>query len=139
MSHRWTRFGVRTLMLLMAMACIYLGITAHTVQRRKEASAELTQLGGQLELTGHESTLFDWLSVGNVPVKGVHYLGPQVGDENVEAIVAAASKLPELDYMTFTETRISPTGEHALKTGLPELDIKVITPILAPSSPLPQR
>ena len=132
MSRQWTRFSFRSLLLVVALAGVYFGFNARSLQREKEASADLRHLGGQLELSQNESTALTWLRGDIGRVKGVHYLGPNVGDENIETIVEAASKLPKLDNLTFMETRISGAGEHALKSKLPNLDIKVITPVLAP-------
>ncbi len=130
MSRRWTRFGVRSLLLLVAMACVYFGFTARSIQRQKEASAELRGLGGQLELARNESTGVTWLSGDTSQVNGVHFLGPSLGDEKIKAILRAASRLPELERMTFTETLITGSGERELKSNLPNLEIKVFTPIL---------
>ncbi len=132
MSRRWTRFGVRSLLLLVTMACVYFGFTARGIQRRKEASAELRGLGGQLELALNESTGVIWLRGDTSQVKGVHFLGPNLGDEKIKAVVRAASRLPELERMTFTETLITGSGERELKSNLPNLEIKVFTPVLAP-------
>ena len=132
MSRRWTRFGVRSLLLLVTMACVYFGFKARSIQLQKEASAELRGLGGQLEMAQNESTGVTWLSGDTSQVNGVHFLGPSLGDEKIKAILRAASRLPELERMTFTETLITGSGERELKSNLPNLEIKVFTPVLAP-------
>ena len=132
MSRPWTRFSVRSVLLLVALACVYLGFISRHVQRQKEAEADLRRLGAQLELSQGKLTAVTWFSGDTTSVREVHFLGPNVGDETIDTIVKAASWLPELERMTFTETRVSGTGTRELKSNLPNLEIKVFMPVLAP-------
>ena len=134
MLRRCSRFRVRSLFLVMALTCCYLAFTAHRVQQRQQASRELKELGGQADQSADEPSLGAWLQGKAFAVRRVHFLGPRVGDHSIEAIVAAASNLPELTSLSFTETRITRDGERALKAKLPDIKIEVMTPVFAPRS-----
>lgn len=134
MSHRWTRFSIRSALIVVTLSCVFLGLRTNRIQRQKQATADLQKLGAQLQRTDGEASAA-WLLGPPSDVREVYFLGPAIGDETIEDIVQAASRLSGVERMVFAETRISQKGEQQLKSRLTDVEVEVFTPVLAPSLP----
>lgn len=111
----------------------FLALRVNAIHRQDRASDDLKKLGAQLQLTDTDNgSTTAWLLGRTSKVSAVHFLGPGVGDEHIDEIVNAGLDLRGLKRMTFAESRISRDGELELKSRLANVEIDVLTPILAP-------
>ena len=130
MPRRWLRFNIRSILLFIAIVGVLFGLRTRTIQRQNRAVNILREFGGQLD--SPSTTLSAWVTGISTSIGEVYLLGPQVGDEAIEDIIEASIVL-DLNLITFTETRISQRGEQKLRTDLPRVEIKVVTPVLVPA------
>jgi hypothetical protein len=47
-NRRWLRFGLRTLLVLVTLLCVWLGWFMHGVQKQRKAAARLEKYGAEL-------------------------------------------------------------------------------------------
>ena len=80
-----------------------------------------------------ESIIGRWRNIEIAAALEGDFLGPAIGDETIDDIARAASKLSGLERMAFAATRISREGEQRLRTRLTNVEIKVFIPVLTPS------
>ena len=125
-------------MLAVVLVGLLLGLRRHAVQQHQQGVADLTQLGAQLERSENPSTLA-WILGATSQVHGVHFLGPEIGDEDVDEIAQAALKLRGMKQMSFAESSLSRQGEAELRSHLDGVEITVWTPVMTPPVlPTPQ-
>jgi hypothetical protein len=60
MKSRWFRFSLRTLLLVIAVLCVWLGIQVNAARRQKEAVAAIQKAGGEINFD------FQCVPVGSV-------------------------------------------------------------------------
>ncbi len=112
------------MLIFVAAIALILGLLSRRLQQQREAVGLLQKLGGQLEVPPLEAmTMLTGMTVDNV-----RFLGPLVGDEDVPDIQNASAAL-RLNRITLMETRVSDRGLNALRAGLPDVEIQIITPV----------
>jgi hypothetical protein len=131
------RWSLRSILLIMAITCLWLGWQAQHARREVRAIAQLRELGGYVQSESvHSSRFGSWISgkglSGKARVRGVAFLGPKIRDADIETIVRSASVLAQLESITLMETAITLSGEQELRSRLPNLQINVISPVLEP-------
>lgn len=136
----WFRLSLKTALLLVTIACIWLAWLSHTWKQQEIALSEIRSLGGNLITEpGTISWLVDLLPGSASPrqrVLSVTFLGPKVSDAEVKAVVEHVSVLPHLEDVKFVDTAITSNGEEFLRNELPELDVQVVrTAWQEPSTP----
>ena len=112
------------MLIFVAAIALILGLLSRRLQQQREAVSLLQKLGGQLEVPTLEATRM----VTGMTVENVRFLGPLVGDEDVSDIRNASAVL-RLNRITLMETRVSERGLNALRSGLPDVEIHMITPV----------
>jgi hypothetical protein len=137
MFRSWIRFSLRSLMCVILLIGLLFGLRGYLIQRQERAIADLRKLGAQLQSAQNKSPAA-WIWGTTSEVKGVHFLGPDVGDEDVNEIAQSVLQLGGVNRITFAESRISQRGEAQLRSRLERVEIEVWTPILAPPA-LPTR
>jgi hypothetical protein len=133
-----TRFSVRALMLAVVLVGLLFGLRRHAALQHYHAVADLRQLGAQLDISERRSAVA-WFVGATAQVHDVQFLGPEIGDEDIDSIVQKALKLRGLRRMSFTETSLSRQGEAQLRSCLDGVEITVWRPVLTPPTlPTPQ-
>jgi hypothetical protein len=133
---RLVRYSMRSLLVLITCLCIWVAWERHQVRRQVRAIAGIEALGGQVRTSGPPPAWFErTFGFGDDAVDRVtevHFLGPTVGDANLESLAALAQDLNHLEKLTFVETSVTDAGAERLRRRLPAVEVKLVTPVLAP-------
>ena len=135
---RGIRFSTRSLLIGASLVCIALGWRAYSAAKQRQAMTAIQSVGGQVQPGTPQGTFSAWLR-GQESVSGFHFLGPAVSDADIEVIARNASEFGDLMSMTFVETTVSETGREELQRRLPNVEIRLISPILDIEVPATRR
>src|SRR5262245_63470489 len=90
MKTRWFRFSLRTLLLLIAALCVWLGIQVNAAHRQKEAVAAITKAGGTVIYDYQNLQLVDRAGItwddSRLP-PGPAWLRQRIGDDYFRTVV----------------------------------------------------
>lgn len=125
--------------MLVLITCLSVWVAWETQHARRQARAiaGIEALGGQVRTSEARPTLFE-RTVGLLgsPSRGavteVHFLGPNVGDANLDDLALHAAELTGLEKLTFIETSVTDAGAERLRQRLPGVEVKLVMPLLAP-------
>jgi hypothetical protein len=117
---RFFRFSLRTLMLVAAVSCIWLGVITNRARDRKQAMELFHSLGGSVwyehEFWGNDPPGPEWLRrlIGDEYFFSVHTLrltNSKVDDSSLASI----KRFPELKGLTLFQCKVTDAGLEHLK------------------------
>ena len=121
-SRIWPKLSLRLLMLIVAAFAIALGLLSYRIRTQQTAVQLLRDFGAQLEVPAIDAATW----VNGMSIDSVQFLGPQVGDEDIDQVGSASAALG-IKRITFFETRVTPDGVHQLQADLPSAEIQLVT------------
>ena len=129
---RFFRFNLRTLLIVVAVFCLFVGTVVKRARDQKSAVEAIIENGGLVAYANHLSKSNplapEWLRkfLGNDYFSGVAvvtFMGPTINDTNLATI----KRLPDLTWLTVSGKQITDAGLVHLE-GLSELVILVLGP-----------
>ncbi len=134
-ARRWARFSLRGLILGVTLLAVWLGVQFQRAREQQRLLSAVRQMGGHVtvgpERPVWQRLLFPSLNNGfRKPVREVHFLGPDVGDEDLDELVDVLQGLRGLREVTLVETSVSHEGETTLQRRLPGVHIRRVRPVL---------
>jgi hypothetical protein len=136
-QRRWRTYSLRAMMLMVTCLAMLLGWQVCWWRQAKAARIQVERMGGQIRTKASDGTWLDQLPDFCRPprsVMEVYFLGPHVGDEQVDDLADALTKLQDVEFVSFVETSLTATGEATLRERLPHVVIRRTFPVLTPES-----
>ena len=135
---RWYQFRLGTMMLVLTVFVVWLGWQMNRTQRHQAAVISIRQLGGQIR---SEPMKPEWLRRAPVlrrmvvteSIVEIHFLGPRLGDDDVEQLADVVRQLPSLETLHFVESRVSNAAIDRLRQACPGLSIDRRDLVLEPT------